>query len=355
MKLKNFLFAGIFLFISLIVPALAFAEEPVRTLRVGAYDNKPKIYKDENGKIEGIFADVVDYVAEEEGWNVEYIFGTWDECMARLGSGEIDVMIDVAVSPERRDLYDFNEETVLPSWASVYSREGLEVNNFQDFEGKKVAIMESGILFTSPLGIQSLLDSFSVNVEYVDVSVYSDVFKLLDEKKADIGIVNRFFGLANEGDYDVVRSSLIFDPSELRFAFPKDATDNDIVIEAFDSHLHELKKDPDSFYYKFIREKLSNYTVQVETKTPEWVTIVLSILAVVIVWSLSFLMLSKRYQRVLEKRVVERTADLKRSKKKYENLYNESLRKVEEMKILTNAAVDREMRIKELKEKIRNV
>jgi len=74
----------------------AFAvEADSKTVRVGVYDNSPKIYKDANGDIKGFWADITNYIAEKEKWNLVYVYGTWDEGLARLEKGEIDLIVIV--------------------------------------------------------------------------------------------------------------------------------------------------------------------------------------------------------------------------------------------------------------------
>ena len=46
----------------------------------------------------GIFPDILDTIAYEEGWRLEYVFGTWSQCLERLEKNQIDIMVDVAFS-----------------------------------------------------------------------------------------------------------------------------------------------------------------------------------------------------------------------------------------------------------------
>ncbi|HUC90060.1 MAG TPA: transporter substrate-binding domain-containing protein [Patescibacteria group bacterium] len=80
----------------------ASAGAKAQTVKVGVYDNPPKIYLDKTGKPQGLYADIVNAIAAKEGWNVEYVPGTWNEGLQRLENGQIDIMVDVAVSDERR-------------------------------------------------------------------------------------------------------------------------------------------------------------------------------------------------------------------------------------------------------------
>ena len=105
-------------FITLLVPvgvvscvagSLALADPLV--VRVGVYENPPKVFTDDNGDVQGLFPDVIEYVATEEGWELEYVAGNWTQCLERLSSNEIDVMVDVAISEERAEEYSFSNES----------------------------------------------------------------------------------------------------------------------------------------------------------------------------------------------------------------------------------------------------
>jgi hypothetical protein len=72
-----------------------------RTVTVGVYDNAPKIFISESGKPAGIFIDIIEHIAESEGWHLHYVPGTWVEGLDRLAKGEIDLMPDVAHTAER--------------------------------------------------------------------------------------------------------------------------------------------------------------------------------------------------------------------------------------------------------------
>ena len=318
-------------------------------VRVGVYDNKPKIYK-EGDEIKGLFADIVNYIAKQEDWNLEYVYGTWAEGLERLEQNEIDMMVDVAISKDRKDLYDFNNETVLINWATIYTRPDVDIQSIYDLEGKKVAVMKKGIHYTGPLGIKSLIDSFYIeNVTFVDVNIYADVFELIDRGEVDAGVVNRIFGIYNEPDYNVTRSNVVFNPIELKFAFPKEAEKNQILIPAIDTNLKELKQDANSIYYESLKIFLPGSRYEIEV-VPTWIYVTGGGVGVSLLMLFTALIVVKISQRNLEQTVFERTEQLEESNERYKKLYKESQKRIKELEILTKAAVNRELRIKELKE-----
>jgi ABC-type amino acid transport substrate-binding protein len=63
------------------------------TVKVGVYDNPPIAYADENKKYRGLSVEVLEHIANLEGWTLKYVPGTWAECIERLMKGEIDLQV----------------------------------------------------------------------------------------------------------------------------------------------------------------------------------------------------------------------------------------------------------------------
>ena len=82
-----------FLILFLSVPTSPAAN---RKVKIGVYENAPKVFTAESGKPSGIFIDIIEYIAKEEGWDFQYVKGTWAQGLERLAKGEIDLMPDVA-------------------------------------------------------------------------------------------------------------------------------------------------------------------------------------------------------------------------------------------------------------------
>ena len=59
-----------------------------------------------------------------------------------LEDGQIDLMPDVAYSPERDAKFDFHKTPVLESWSVVYAHAGASINNFSQLDGKRVAVLD---------------------------------------------------------------------------------------------------------------------------------------------------------------------------------------------------------------------
>ena len=93
-----------------------------RQVRVGVYSNEPKIFTDATGKPSGVLIEVLESIAAKEGWKLEFVACDWQDCLDALKAGKIDLMPDVAYSPQRDQMFDFHKQPSLYSWSQLYAR-----------------------------------------------------------------------------------------------------------------------------------------------------------------------------------------------------------------------------------------
>ncbi|MDD5700707.1 MAG: ATP-binding protein [Dehalococcoidales bacterium] len=245
------------------------ADNPIK-LKVGIYANKPKIFVDENGNPSGFWPSIIDEIAAKERWVVEYVPGSWSEGLTRLQNNEIDIMPDVAISEDRRALYDFSNEPVYVSWSTVYAAEGLEIQSIVDLEGKNVAVLRGSVNVEGPEGIKKLTSSFHVNCVFKEVNDYLTVFELLDGGEVDAGVTSKDFGHLHEEKFNVFRTPIIFAPSSLHFAFSKNSSLTPYLIETVDQRVEELKENEKSIYYQSL-EQWMGIKLPGKSVVPQWV------------------------------------------------------------------------------------
>jgi two-component system cell cycle sensor histidine kinase/response regulator CckA len=275
-----------------------------QNIRIGVYDNYPKIYRDDAGQIKGFWVDITNEIAKKENWNITYVFGTFDQGLERLRTGQLDLMVDVAISSERQQQYDFNNEYVLSGWAAVYTRNGIHVNSYPDLADKKIAVVKSDIHNTGPAGIKATLSSFGINAKFIEFNSYEDVFKALDSSQADAGVVSGLYGAINDNKFNLTHTGIIFNPT-------------------IDSNLLAMKKDPGSVYYSSIDENLGRFTREVD-KIPTWFYIV-TITAVGLLALVSAVVLGMRqYQKKLQSEIKNRIGQIKDNEEKYSAVVNQA-------------------------------
>ena len=205
-------------------------------VKVGVYQNKPKVFIDEQGKVQGIFIDILEYIAEHENWDLEYVPGTWDQCLQRLENRDIDLLVDIAYSEERATRFDYHELTMLNNWALVYTHKGADYESVLDLEDRRLAVLKGDISY---IGFKQRLKQFNVNCHFIETDEFIDIFRAVEQGTADAGLISRLFGLQYEKNFDVDKSPIICCPVELRYAAPKG--ENAELLRAIDYHLQLLK------------------------------------------------------------------------------------------------------------------
>ena len=243
--------------IASLIPSDSAAEPPPLTVRVGAYENPPKVYTNREGIVVGIFPDILDTIAHEQGWRIEYVFGTWEQCLERLENNEIDIMVDIAFSKARGEKFLFSDEAVFLNWAAVYTKSGTSAESLLDLKNKTVAVVKADIHTVGENGIRQLDKNFDLGLTYLYVDSYRNVFEALDNGTADAGIVNRLYGSLTEKNYDVTRSPVVFNPVQLKFAFSRDNPQAADLCRRIDDTLDALKRDPGSVFHEVVNAYLS--------------------------------------------------------------------------------------------------
>jgi PAS domain S-box-containing protein len=238
-------------------------------VKVGVYENEPRIFTDEQGKVAGFWPDIIEYIAEKEGWEIDYVHGTWAECIERLENHEIELMPDVVRTEEREKVLDFSQEVVYTSWSRVYAKVDSNIQSILDLEGKTIAVTKGSINFEGPEGIKSLIEAFKINCTFLQVDSNLEVLQLLDNKTVDAGVVSKDIAYFNENQFSFVETSIIFQPVLFFFAFPKNSALGLHLIETIDNDLRELKGDLNSIYYQSLNKWFGVRTMEKHVM-PDW-------------------------------------------------------------------------------------
>ncbi len=276
-------------------------------VKVGVYNNAPIVFKDEEGNLRGFSVEVLEYIASKENWDLEYVFGTWPESLARLEKGQIDIQVYIAYSEERAKKYDFTNELLFSDWGVIYARPGSGIETLIDLEGKTVNTLRNGI---HGIAFKKLVKDFGIRLNIIDVDMHHSGFRFVEERESDAVVVNRIFGLANAKNYKTEKTNIIFNPIEIRYAMLK-GKNRDLGI-AIDKHMKLLKADKDSIYYKSFNK---SFDLE-EAFVPDWVEWLLAagVGLVCLLFGISILLRGqvKKRTRELESEIVERKASEER-------------------------------------------
>ena len=289
----------------------------VQIVKVGVYDDAPKVFTSASGKPSGIFIDIIEHIAKSEGWNLRFVPGSWAEGLDRLALGEIDLMPDVAYTAEREKIYTFHKVPVLSVWSQVYAPKGSGFQSILDLNGKRVAVLEKTIQLET---FTRLTNSFGLKITLIPVPDYKAEFEAIAAGKADAGLTNRLYGLMYARKAGLEDTPVMFDPAPYYFAAPKNASGQKL-LDTIDRHLSEMKKDPQSAYYAAMKRWTSE---EVQFRLPMWVQMVGLALGVVLFMSLGGSFMLKHQVNVRTRELKHTNIDLRASEQRYRHLFEQN-------------------------------
>jgi len=259
--------------------SLAWAVQDRIPVRVGVFDNPPIVSAAPGAPPEGIAIDMIRSVAEREGWQVTYVPDSFDNLLARLDKGDIDLLAVIAYSEERAKRFQFTQQSLIGNWGMVFRHAEAKIDSLPDLKDRRVALMRSG---THSQALIELSRQFDVPFTPVYVDNFPQVLEAITERRADAGAVNRVFAALHAHQPDLVVTGIVFNPIFVHYAAPKHASPD--FLHAIDRHLAALKADPQSAYY----ESLSHWLEATPDKqAPRWLPWAAAAVASLLVLSLA--------------------------------------------------------------------
>ncbi len=301
----------------------AIGQQPL-LVKVGAYANHPKIYKTENSKIAGFWPELLGYIARREHWYLEYVWGTWPQCLERLSKSAIDIMPDVAYTKARSERYLFSKEPVLMSWSRVYvHKDENEIESIRDLDHKTVAALKGSVNLEGSGGLREIVRNFNLECTFLELENYDQVFKAVEEHRADAGITNRNYGNKNAGRFRVKNTAIIFQPINVKFAFPLNGPLTEYLSGRINYHIHQLKQDPNSRYFDLIKKYFETGITEktVEVLPPRVMHTIKTLLVVLALLALAALLSRIQVRRQVRK-IHKQHSELQVREKWYREILN---------------------------------
>ncbi|MGD8546351.1 MAG: PAS domain-containing protein [Thiohalophilus sp.] len=276
------------------------------TVRVGVFDNKPIVFRTESGKMDGIAIDILEDIARQNDWKLDYHYAPWGDLLTELDNEQIDILVGIAYTTERAKHYSYTRQTLVNNWAVVYQSNNLDLSSISELDGQRVALMKQSV---HSRRFDELMKGFGFNYIPYLVPHYSDVLAAVEENRADAGVVNRIFSLANEGKYQVKPTSILFNPVQVRIAAPGHIQSP--YLPVIDAYLEQAKQNPDSLYYETLKKWLEQSRQDLEI--PIWLWPLVGMIA-------SILLLSWLYAYLVRTQVQARSRELAEAESRFSQL-----------------------------------
>lgn len=239
-------------------------------LRVGIYENPPKIFHDDRGEPSGFFVDILNTIAQREQWQLNYIPCQWDRCIQMLQQGELDLMPDVAYSTQRGGMLGFHHEVVLSNWSLLYTHEPQRFKSILDLEAARIAVISGSIQHQV---LRRRAAEFDVKPKFIELQSSEATLEAVADGSAEAALVNRLYGLTAADDYHLKPTHILVEASQLYYAtaLPR----NEPLLAAIDRHLTQLKADHNSPYYRALERWVAPLEAE---QTPLWLIVALELM-----------------------------------------------------------------------------
>ncbi|MDP4299695.1 EAL domain-containing protein [Leptothrix discophora] len=219
-----------------------------RELRVGVYDNEPKIYRDANGTPAGILIDLLQAIAVPQGWTLQPVTCEWQACLDALERGDIDLMPDVAWTEARARRFDFHEVPVMSSWSQVYALADARFESVLDLRGKRVAVLAGS---SQESYLRELMAGLDAPVELLPIRSLDEGFDAVRDRLADAVVANQRYGDLHAAEARLVATPMVFQPARLFYAATRGRQTE--VLAEIDRQLAIWKADPGSPYFEILQ------------------------------------------------------------------------------------------------------
>ena len=101
----------------------------------------PFEFKDSDQTYKGIDVDIINEVANREGWDIDMTFPGFDAAVNAVQAGQADaLMAGTTVTEARKKVFTFSD-TYYDTAVVVYTRSDAKVSNYKQLSGKTVGFL----------------------------------------------------------------------------------------------------------------------------------------------------------------------------------------------------------------------
>ena len=220
--------------------------EPAPTVEVKTYTvavdaaYAPFEYQDEHGEIVGFSVDLMKAIADNQGINFEFSNAPYEGIIARLGTGERDVVLASAtITEERKQSMDFSDPYFEATQMILVQDSNTDINSFEDLKDKLVSV-QTGT--TGDLAMQKLQGTTSDKIKRME-SMPLALNELLkggvDASVGDNGVI-QYFAANNPSVTFRTMVDPSFEKEEYGFVVRKDR--NDELLPTINAGLKNIRE-----------------------------------------------------------------------------------------------------------------
>ena len=177
------------------------SKEDGQVVRIGYIGYDGFIEQTEEGSYTGYGAEYIEEIAGYANWDCEYVYGSLEEHLINLKTGEIDFVLQMQKTPERERDFLFSESIVGVETNLLYVANDdnrYYYNDYEAYDGMRVACVRDSY---QQMQFEELAQKKGFSYTVVPMKRPSDCFAALDRKEVDAVAIG---SLALQADYKIV-------------------------------------------------------------------------------------------------------------------------------------------------------
>lgn len=273
------------------------SQEPKRSIRVAMFNAPPIMIVDQEGNNSGFMVELLETIAEREGWDIEWVRLNWPQVIPKTLNHELDLIPFIAYSEDRAEYLDYNEEGILTGWGQVYIHKDDEVpENIIGLSGKKIAAIKNEVY---GIKLKNLCELFDIECPFVEVETYKEALASIESGDAYAAVTSNLVSYSHNNPH-VKLTPIVFEPRKVLFATAKN-TNNDL-LQTIDRYTKLWRFDASSPYYS-LKEKYLQGIIEDHKVFPTWLIYALLV-------AVGLLFISALIAVLLKRQVKKQTQDL---------------------------------------------
>lgn len=191
-----------------------------RVVTVAYYFDTDYFNKNEKGHYRGYDVEYLYEISKYTGWQYKFVdCGGWENAIAALEAGKVDILPAVYYSPERAEKFLFSTRKMSETYVTLMVRNEsgqYSYNDIAKFQGMRVGVLRGSV---DAVNFAKWCVENNLTVRTVEYSSVDSMFLALDAKVID-GVAETFAG--KSADYRIVAE---FNPQPNYFAVAKGRMD----------------------------------------------------------------------------------------------------------------------------------
>ena len=137
----------------------------------------PLEFKNDWGEDVGVDIELLQVIAESQGFTYELVFMPFNEILQALDAGEVDgAMAGISITEERQKHFDYSQPYLESGIVMAVQGEKMNISGYEDLAGKTVAVTLGTVAETFAKSIDDKYDFTIVTFEQL-TEVYGDVME----------------------------------------------------------------------------------------------------------------------------------------------------------------------------------